>query len=110
MQDGSEGGARSARHGMLQGPVLSKVIGMKYSLTVHSARNFTGLLVAPPDGSKISLIVHEATVEEWLHIWTGRGDVDLRKWLLTIMMVTTSCTNLATTGRVFLRSIIRKSA
>jgi hypothetical protein len=59
--------------------VLSGVIGMKRSLTIHSASNFTGLLVAPPDGSKISLIVHEATVEEWLHIWTGRGDVDLRK-------------------------------
>lgn len=45
--------------------------------TIHATCDLTGLLVAPSDGCKVSLVVHEATVEEWLHIWVRRRDVDL---------------------------------
>ena len=48
-------------------------------LTVHPARNFTGLLVTPPDRSEISLVVHETAVEERLHVRVLRLDVDLRE-------------------------------
>ena len=47
-------------------------------LTVHPARNFTGLLVTPPDRSEISLVVHETAIEERLLVRICRLDMDLQ--------------------------------
>lgn len=47
--------------------------------TVHSPCDFTSLLVAPADRSKVSLVVHEPTVEEWLLVWVRGLNVDLRQ-------------------------------
>lgn len=46
-------------------------------LTVHAARDLTRLLVAPADGREVGLVVHEAAVEERLHVWVRGLDVNL---------------------------------
>ena len=48
-------------------------------LTIHAARDLTRLLVAPPDGREVGLVVHEAGVEERLDVRVGRLDVNLWK-------------------------------
>ena len=45
--------------------------------TIHSPCDLASLLVAPTDGGEVSLVVHEAGVEEGLDVGVRRLDVDL---------------------------------
>ena len=45
--------------------------------TIHAARDLARLLIAPADRREIRLVVHEARVEERLHVRVRRLDVDL---------------------------------
>ena len=47
--------------------------------TVHPPSDFTSLLVAPPDGGEVGLVVHEAGVEVGLLVRVLRVDVDLHE-------------------------------
>lgn len=59
------------------------------SLTIHASRNLASLLVAPADGREVSLVVHEATVKEGLHIRARRSNVDLAtRYKLNVRLVT----------------------
>ena len=64
--------------------------------TVHATRDLTSLLVAPADRRKVCLVVHKATVKEWLDIGVGGLDVDLsatRRVFLDIEMLNKHCPN-----------------
>ncbi len=56
-------------------------------LTIHTPGDFPRLLVAPANWSEVSLVVQEATVEEWLNVGILGLDVDLsaRSWVLEIL-------------------------
>ena len=60
---------------------------MRERLTVHATRDLTRLLVAPPDGREVGLVVHEAGVEERLDIRVRALDVDLaaRRGVLEVL-------------------------
>jgi hypothetical protein len=45
--------------------------------TIHATGDLSSLLVAPTNGSKVSFVVHEATIEMRLGVWVARLDMDL---------------------------------
>lgn len=72
-------------------------------LTIHPASHFTGLLVTPPNRSKIGFVVHEAAVEVRFLVRISRLNVDLGgAHLDKLSRNVTSQPYLATTSRVFL--------
>lgn len=46
--------------------------------TIHATSNLASLLVTPADRGKISLVVHEPTVEEGFDVWVVRLNMDLK--------------------------------
>jgi len=58
--------------------VEARVVGSQFTAeSIHSPGDFTSLFVAPTDWSKVSLVVHETTVEIRLDVWVGALDVNL---------------------------------
>lgn len=52
--------------------VESRMMGSELATEgVHSASDFAGLLITPANGSKVSLVVHEARVKFRVDVWVG---------------------------------------
>jgi hypothetical protein len=71
-------------------------------LTIHASRNLASLLVTPANRSEVSLVIHEATVEEGLDVRVRRSDVNLAmRHKFNVRSGTIESANLSTASGVF---------